>query len=108
MEIELRLDADGRTTYDPNSTTTNAADASTLSSIGVSDEEDNRGNHEVIPIDYSTKVTLLPSIRDLSARAVKADPLKRNDNNVSIQTQYVSLLSDCKVRYSEFHSIQNI
>jgi hypothetical protein len=107
MEIELRLDADGRTTYDPNSTTTTTAiDASTLSSIaGVSEEEDNRRHAEVLPFDYSTKAALLPTIHDLSARAVEADTLKSSDNNAS--TQYTSLLRDCQVSYSEFHSDQN-
>jgi hypothetical protein len=95
MEIELRLDADGRTTCDPNTCT--AVSMPTSSSAGYREGDDGRRKDSFQSIDYSTKAFFLPTISSMSKHSIKSSPVKSNDGN--LPSLYDALLSDCEVRF---------
>jgi hypothetical protein len=95
MEIELRLDADGRTTCEPNSCT--AVSMPTSSSTGYIEGDDCRRKDNFKSIDYSTKAFFLPTISSMSKHAIEYSPVKSNDGN--LPSLYDALLSDCEVRF---------
>jgi hypothetical protein len=80
MEIELRLDADGRTTCEPNSCT--AVSMPTSSSTGYIEGDDCRRKD---------------TISSMSKHAIEYSPVKSNDGN--LPSLYDALLSDCEVRF---------
>lgn len=77
MEIELQLDADGRTTCDPN----------TCTAVGSIE-----GDYNVQSINYSTQAFFLPTISSMSKHGIKA-----SKNGGSLPSLYDALLRDCEV-----------
>ena len=97
MEIQLRLDADGRTTYEPNNVGCIAHEPSS----SISDQKEvvtARNISDIASVDYSTKAIVLPNLVHLATQ-------NQDEDSNGLMTNYTSLLRDCEVNSKKINNV---